>query len=100
MSGCAAGLRCKQPMRYSAPRRRSRALKSVDTIAESGRLETPRFGHLMGSLYAAESDSVGPLALAHARQALERCEPLFGPSEPARASSPECRSRPDRRVHL
>ena len=62
-------------MRYSAPRRRSRALKPVDTVAESGRLETPRFGHLMGSLYAAESDSVGPLALAHARQALERCEP-------------------------
>jgi hypothetical protein len=44
---------------------------------------TPRFGHLMGSLYAAESDSVGPLALAHAQQALERCETSFGPSDPA-----------------
>ncbi len=64
-------------MRCYAPRPRSPALTPKDMVAESARLETPRFGHLMGSLYAAESDSAGPLALAHARQAFERCEPLF-----------------------
>jgi hypothetical protein len=30
-----------------------------------------------------EAESDGRLTLAHARQALERSEPLFGPSDPA-----------------
>jgi len=93
-------LRCKQPMRYSAPRRRLRASKPLDTVAESGRLETPRSGHLTGSLQAVESGSVGPLALLYARQALERCEPLFDPSDPVQALSLEFRSRPGWPVDL